>query len=98
MRFENVALTLDRWTKYPGRVWDNRPTTAMPDLEPHDAPAISVRHADYITLQPCRAGWSANSPDYFTHAIEAENVTGLTHLEFKGEAAHPSRDRAIVVR
>lgn len=98
VRFENVDLTLDRWTKYPGAVWDNRPTSAMPDLEPHPTPAISVRHADNVMLRNCRVAWGNNIPDTFTHAIEAEKVTNLQHPGFKGEAAHPKRDQAIVVR
>jgi hypothetical protein len=98
VRFENVAITLDRWTKYPGAVWDNRPTTAMPDLEKHDTPGFSVRHADNVVLKNTRLAWGTNRPDYFTHALEAEDVTGLDHTTFSGEAAHPQRDRAIVNR
>jgi len=98
VRLENVDLTLDRWTKYPGRVWDNRPTSATPDLEEHDTPACSVRHADNVVLRDCRVAWGANAPAYFTHALEAEDVTGLAHPGFVGAAAHPSRDAAIVVR
>jgi polygalacturonase len=96
--FDNVAITLDRWTKYPGAVWDNRPTTAMPELEPHPTPGFSVRHADNVSLKNTRLDWGTNRPDYFTHAVEAENVTGLDHASFSGEAAHSSRDQAIVVR
>jgi polygalacturonase len=98
VRFENVAVTLDRWTKYPGGVWDNRPTSAVPDLEPHGTPAFSVRHADCVTLERCRVAWGKNIPDDFTHALEAEDVTVLEHPGFSGSAAHPARDQAIVVR
>lgn len=98
VRVENLDLTLDRWTKYPGAQWDNRPTTAMPDIEPHHTPAIHVRHADNVVLKDCRVGWGRNIPDTFTHALEAEHVTGLQHPGFRGAAAHPSRDKAIVIR
>jgi len=98
VQFENVSITLDRWTKYPGAVWDNRPTSAVPDLEPHSTPGFSVRHADNVTLKNTRLSWGANRPNYFTHALEAENVTGLDYASFTGEAAHPKRDQAIVVR
>lgn len=98
VRFENVAVTLDRWTRYPGAVWDNRPTTAQPDLEAHATPAIHIRHADNVTLERCRVAWGDHRPDYFTHALEAEAVTGLAHPGFQGEAAHPGRDAAIVLR
>jgi polygalacturonase len=95
---ENVDLTLDRWTGYPGPVFDNRPTSAYPDVEPHRTPGYSIRHADGVLLKDCKLAWGANRPDYFTHAIEAENVTGLSLTRFSGEAAHPERDEAIVIR
>lgn len=98
VRFENVHVTLDRWTKYPGAVWDNRPTSAMPDLEPHPTPAIHVRHADNVAFHDCSVAWGPNPPDYFTHALEAEDVTGLDHAALSGNAAHPGRDDAIRIR
>ena len=97
VQFENVAITLDRWTKYSGGIWDNRPTTAQPDLEPHGTPGFSVRHADNVTLKQCRLDWGANPPEYFTHALEAEAVTRLDHATFVGAAAHPARDRAVLI-
>src|SRR5262249_2867161 len=45
---ENVRVTLDRWTKYPGGIFDNRPTTAMDGIEKHGTPGFSVRHADDV--------------------------------------------------
>ena len=97
VRFENVAITLDRWTKYPGGVWDNRPTTAASALEPHGTCGYGIRHADTVALENCRLSWGQNRPDYFTHALEADDVTGLTHPGFVGEAAHPERDPAIMI-
>ena len=95
VRFERLDVTLDRWTRYPGAVWDNRPTTAMPALEEHATPAIHVRHADNIAFQDCRVDWGEHCPDTFTYALEAEDVSGLTTPGFRGEAAHPERDPAI---
>jgi hypothetical protein len=93
-----VDLTLDRWTRYPGPVFDNRPTTAYPDVEPHQTPGYSIRHADGVLLKDCKLAWGANRPDYFTHALEVENSTGLSLTRFSGEAAHPERDESIVIR
>jgi polygalacturonase len=95
--FENVAVTLDRWTKYRGGLFDNRPTTAYPDIEPHNNPGFSIRHADNVSLKKCRVAWGKNRPDYFTHALEAQNVTGLKLTRFVGEAAHPNREDAISI-
>ena len=97
VRFENVAVTLGRWTRYPGAVWDNRPTTAQPSLEPHPTPAIALRHADQVTFQNCQVAWDANPPDYFTSALEASDVTALDPSGLQGESAHPGRDPAISI-
>jgi hypothetical protein len=95
---ENVSVELDRFTSYPGGFFDNRPTTAYPDVEPHRTPAYSIRHAAGVVLRNCKATWGKTHPDYFTHALEAENVTDLSLTAFTGEAAHPDRDEAIVIR
>jgi hypothetical protein len=95
---DRVAVTFERTTKYPGAVFDNRPTSAYPDVESHSTPAISVRHADGVTLKDCRIAWGINPPDTFTHALEAEHTTNLSMTRFTGDAAHPERDAAVVVR
>ena len=95
---ENVDLTLNRWTSHPGPIFDNRPTTAYPELEPHRTPGYSIRHADRVTLKNCKLAWGTNPPEYFSHAVEAEDITALALSRFSGEAAHPDRDEAIVIR
>jgi hypothetical protein len=95
---ENVAVTLDRWTEYPGGLFDDRPTTAYPGIEPHGNPGFSIRYADNVVLKNCSVKWGDKRPDYFTHALEAEAVTGLELTGFAGEAAHPGRDADIMIR
>ena len=51
-----------------------------------------------MVLKHCSVKWGDKRPDYFTHALEAEAVTGLELTGFAGEAAHPERDADIVVR
>lgn len=97
VRFENVNVTLNRWTEYPGNLFDNRPTKAYEDIEPHDNPGIYICFSDQVILKNCSVNWGDNIPDYFTNAIEAHDVTDLKIVGFKGEAAHPERDQAIVV-
>jgi polygalacturonase len=94
---DNVAITFDRWTSYPGAVFDNRPTTAYPEIEAHNTPGVSVRYADNVLLKDCRVAWGRNCPPSFTHALEVENTTQLALTRFTGEAAHPERDAAIVI-
>jgi polygalacturonase len=97
IELKNVAVTLDRWTQYRGGLFDNRPTTAQPGIESHGNPGFHLRHADNVTLKQCRVAWGQNRPDYFTHALEAEQVTGLKLEHFVGEAAHPARDQARLI-
>jgi len=98
VRFQNVAVKFNRWTKYKGGLFDNRPTKVYEPILTHSNPGFALQNAKDITLLNCRVSWGANLPDYFTHAFEAENVTGLKLARFKGEAAHSDRDSAIVVR
>ena len=97
VRFENVAVTFDRWTKYKGGLFDNRPTRVLDPIEMHGNPGFNIRNADNVTLKNCSVNWGGNRPDYFTSALEAENVTSLRLTGFRGNAAHPDRDEAIVV-
>jgi hypothetical protein len=94
---ENVSVKLDRWTKYRGGVFDNRPTHVYPEIEEHRTPGIHIRKADNILLKHCGIAWGDHIPEYFTHALEASGVTGLLINDFKGEAAHPGRDQAIQI-
>ncbi len=97
VRFQNVNVTLNRWTNYPGNLFDNRPTKVYEDIEPHDNPGIYVRFSDQVVLKDCSVSWGNNVPDYFTNAIQAHDVTDLKNEGFKGDAAHPDRDKAVVV-
>jgi polygalacturonase len=97
VHFENVAVTLDRWTKYKGGLFDNRPTRVLDPIETHGNPGFSIRYADNVTLDNCSVRWGGNCPDYFTYALEAEKVTGLRLTGFEGKAAHPERDAATFI-
>jgi polygalacturonase len=92
VQFQEVAVTLDRWTSYRGGVFDNRPTSAIPDLEPHGTPGFHLRHVDQVKLDQCEVRWGEQVPGDFAHALEAEAVTGLDLQRFTGTAAHPDRD------
>jgi len=92
---ENVDITLNKSTKYPGGLFDNRPTKTYTDIEQHGNPGIYIHFADNITLNNCSVHWGENKPNYYTHAIEADNSTGVDLKKFTGEAAHPDKFKAI---
>ncbi len=95
---ENVALTMDRWTSYPGGVWDNRPGGADDGIERHGTPGFAIRDARNVSLAGCAVVWGSRPGEAFTNALEAERVTGLDLRRFSGTAAHPDRDPDIAVR
>ena len=95
IKMENVKVKFDRWTNYEGGLFDNRPTEVYPEIEKHGNPGFSIRYARDIRLDNCEVSWGENLPDYFTHALEVSDVKGLKLTNFKGEAAHPERYKAI---
>jgi hypothetical protein len=94
---DRVSVTLDRTTQYKGALFDNRPTTAITAIEPHDTPGFSIEHADNVTLRNCSVAWGANVPDSFTYSVEAKDTTGLKIEGLKGEAAHASLGKAVSI-
>ena len=94
---DRVSVTLDRTTKFPGALFDNRPTTAMPAIEPHDTPGFSIEQADNVTLRNCKVSWGANVPNYFSYAVEAKGDTALKIEGLTGTPAHPSLGKAVSI-
>jgi Glycosyl hydrolases family 28 len=56
---ERVSVTLDRWTKYPGGVYDNRPTKAVEALPVHKTDGFSLQDVDDVVLRDCGVTWGA---------------------------------------
>lgn len=95
IRLQNVNVALNRWTKYPGNLYDNRPTKAYQGIEVHDTPGISIRFSDRVVLENCSIAWGNTIPEYFTNAIQAIESTGIEIINFKGESANPAKYKAI---
>jgi polygalacturonase len=95
---ENIDMTIDQWTQYPGGHFDNRPTPPGVDgLEVHGTPVFFLRNAKNVTVKDCTARWGRRPEAYFTNALQAQNVQSLRLQHFKGEAAHPDREKAIEI-
>jgi len=77
VRMENVKVTFGRWTKYPGGVFDNRPTKVLTPVETCANPAFSLHWVDGVILKNCQAKWETNCPAYLAGQIASEHVTGL---------------------
>ena len=91
--FNHVDVTLERWTRYKGGVYDNRPTTAIAGIEPHETVGFSIQDADRVTLRDCKLRWGANKPEYFGQAVQSKDCTGLMVERFDGEGAHPDKEK-----
>jgi hypothetical protein len=94
---DNVSLTLDRWTPYPGPYFDNRPTTAQRAVDMHGTPGFYISRAADVTLRSCSVSWGKNVPDYFSYAVEAHRVQHLNIEHLKGHAAHPDRQKTTSI-
>ena len=95
--FENVSLTLDKLSTYKGGLVDNRPTSAYPTIEEQQTSGFNFQFADNILLMKCSVKWGENKPDYYTHAIEATNVTNVKVEQFTGVSANPKLYKAILI-
>ncbi len=77
IRLHGVHVTLDRWTRYRGGVYDNRPTSVALPVEPHDTVGINIRHADRVTLDDVTVSVAHRARDRFSEEVRSEDVTGL---------------------
>jgi len=90
VRLKNVSVRFGRWTKYPGGVYDNRPTKVVTPVEVHATDGFNLQFVGGVTLDNCSAEWSKNSPPPIQPAIGVENTTQLHIWKFHGDAAtHP---------
>ena len=95
---EDIDMTIDKWTIYPGECFDNRPTRpGVEGLERHDTPVFSLRNAKDVTVKNCTARWGRNRQSYFSNALQTEHVSGLKLLGFRGTAAFPEKQKAIAI-
>jgi len=95
--FDNVSLTLDKTSTYKGGLVDNRPTSKYQGIEPQKTSGFNIRFADNILLKNCSVKWGENKPDYYTHAVEGTDVTGLKLEHFTGVSANPKLYKAIEI-
>jgi len=92
--FKNVAVKFARWTKYPGGVYDNRPTKVLTPVAAHETDGINLRCADHVTLKDCAIHCRQSSSLDFGASVNAEDVQDLKISGFTGDtAAHPIQRR-----
>ncbi|MDT0323077.1 glycoside hydrolase family 28 protein [Streptomyces millisiae] len=92
---EGVRVEIDRWSRWEGGHADLRPRRAEPfPAMPTDA--FHLENVQGAVLRDCEVVWTRR-PDDGRHALYAENCPGLVNRDFRGEAAHPSREVPVVL-
>ena len=91
----DVRVELDKWSAWPGGRLDIRPSPGD-GLIDHPTAGFFVKNARDVTLRNCTVAWGPQPPDYFRHALETHGASNLVTENFKGKAAHPECDAAIV--
>jgi len=90
VRFKNVSISFGRSTKYPGGLFDNRPTKVLTPIETHPADGFDVRYAKGVLLENCSATWTDDSTNDFRNAVLGEIQSDVLVKNFKGDSpAHP---------
>lgn len=77
IRLHRVRITLDRWTKYRGGMFDNRPTGVATPLEPHDTVGINIRNADRVTLDHVAVAVAPGTRGHFAEEVRSDDTTAL---------------------
>ncbi len=94
---DNVDVTLDRWTRYKGGLYDNRPTSAISSHSNRTTPSASVFRTP--TTSPCgtaKLTGERTAPTTSAKQSEQKNVTGLKVDNFYGGPAHPDRAKVSI--
>ena len=89
IRLNNVQLKIVRGkeTLTYGGNFDLRPATPIKmQMFEHDIPGIYARYVDGLVINDFQLTWGPDLPDFFTHALECEHVTGLWLKGMEGTA------------
>jgi hypothetical protein len=93
---ENVRVEINKTTEYKGGLYDRRPCDVEGIIQRNTA-GFYINEVDNLVLRSNKVVWGENRPDYYGHAIETHDVTGLEIENFKGTAAHPDRLKPIQI-
>lgn len=92
---DRVRVEVDRWSRWDGGFYDRRPCDIEGIVRGRTA-GIYCANAGRIAVRDCSVAWGGNVQEYFGSALEASTVGDLALDRFRGRAAHPDRDGAVV--
>ncbi len=93
--FDHVAVRINRPAVFAGGEQDLRPN-AKEGLPRIATNGFLVRHASGVTFKDCVVTWGPNPPEYFQHALQAQDSPGLSDSGLEGEAAHPGMPAKLI--
>jgi hypothetical protein len=92
LRFESVHVTLEKSSRWPGGRVDRRPCTPYTEeLRPQPTSGFMLQKATDVSIHDCSVRWQGTMPEYFAHALDADEVQNLTIDGLEGTSAFPSR-------
>ncbi len=92
--FDQVDLCIDKTTLLEGGIYDRRPCEVEGFVKGRTS-GFYFDTAKDITVRNCSVKWGDNRPDYFSHALESNNVDKIDLTNFSGESAFPGKIDAI---
>jgi polygalacturonase len=96
LQFNHVRIEIDKKTDYPGGVHDRRPCDVEGIIESGTS-GFHFDSCDDILLTNCCVSWGSRTPDYYKHALFAENTTELVNHEFRGAAAGEGIEAQVIL-
>lgn len=88
--FDAVDVRINKTTSHEGGVYDRRPSEVEGMVKGRTS-GFYLDKASGIIIRNSSVQWGTNRPDYYAHAIETHDVTGLKVTNFEGESAVPGK-------
>ena len=94
--FEDVSVSLDKVTAFPGGVYDRRPAPEGDGLVRSVTSGFCLDGADSVSLYGCRVVWGSHRPSYFGYVLDSRDVLHLDVGTLRGNAAVGSLPRTRI--
>ncbi len=99
LTFNNIRLFIKngRETLSYGGNFDLRPAAEKGlQIFEHAIPGIYAQYINNLSVNGFDLSWDQHLPDYYTHAIEADNFINLRIDNFQGSASSNSKDKTVI--
>lgn len=95
IQFDNVRIKLNKTSKYPGGMHDRRPCNIEGIINSGTA-GFHFETCDDIRLTNCQVSWGENRPEYYHHALLANDAKDIEVINFKGESAKTGLESIVI--